>query len=361
MGGITRTAFAAARAVWVGAFCAALTAGAAAAQDAVQPWATAPGASAPNVPPIYQDVMAPGMANPAASPLAGPSGALPVAPPVDLHAPAPAGEPSVAPQPFMPAETEPWSWQCLPEGIIYHSYLAGAKEPRFASQWVHDVNQGWIWDVTLGARVGIFRYGTTNAVHPEGWQLDMEGAAFPRLSLEESLDVWATDFRFGVPLTYGIGNYQTKFALYHECSHLGDELMLNHPETQAERINYARNCLVWGNSYYPVPDVRFYGEVGWSFQDGGGAKPWEFQFGMDYSPAQPTTLSHPAPFLAVNGHLRQDVNFGGNLVVQTGYQWRGPTNHLFRAGVEYYNGKSDEYEFFDKYENKVGLGVWYDF
>jgi hypothetical protein len=38
-----------------------------------------------------------------------------------------------------------WDWQVLPDGLIYRSYLAGVKEPRFASQWVHDVRQGWLW------------------------------------------------------------------------------------------------------------------------------------------------------------------------------------------------------------------------
>ena len=53
-----------------------------------------------------------------------------------------------------------WTWQTLPDGLIYHSYLAGPKEPRFASQWVHNPHEGWLWDIALGGRVGILRYGT---------------------------------------------------------------------------------------------------------------------------------------------------------------------------------------------------------
>jgi hypothetical protein len=186
----------------------------------------------------------------------------------------------------------------------------------------------------------------------------MEGAVFPRLDLMESLDVDSMDFRWGLPLTFGIGRFQTKFGYYHICSHLGDELMLK--DSAATRINYVRNGFVWGNSYYCTQDLRLYAEAGWSFECSGGAKPWEFQFGVDYSPAKPTGI-RPAPFFAVNGHLREEVDFGGNFVVQAGYQWRGPTNHLFRAGVEYFTGKSDQYEFFRRYEDKVGLALWYDY
>jgi len=39
----------------------------------------------------------------------------------------------------------------------------------------------------------------------------------------------ATDFRFGVPLTYGEGPWRTKFGFYHLSSHVGDEYLLKNP------------------------------------------------------------------------------------------------------------------------------------
>ena len=36
------------------------------------------------------------------------------------------------------------------------------------------------------AHVGLLRYGAPGAANPEGWQLDIEGAAFPRLTLDVS-------------------------------------------------------------------------------------------------------------------------------------------------------------------------------
>ena len=59
--------------------------------------------------------------------------------------------------------------------------------------------------------------------------------------------------------------------------------------------------------------------------------------------------------------MRQEVDFGGNICVETGWQWRSAANHLFRAGLQYFSGKSDQYEFFKQYEEKIGLGLWYDF
>jgi hypothetical protein len=253
---------------------------------------------------------------------------------------------------------EPWSWQVLPAGVIYRSYLAGVKEPRFASAWVHERDLGWIWDVALGGRVGLVRYGNRDALRPEGWQLDFAGVALPRLDLEHGRDVVSTDYRVGVPLTYGAGPLRLKFAYYHVCAHLADEYLLRFPE--AQRLNYIRDGLLLGGSYYWREDLRLYAEAAWAFNTDDGAEPWELQFGIEYSPRDPTGL-RGAPFFAAGGHLREEVDFGGNLVVQTGWQWRGATGHLFRAGMQYYVGKSDQLEFYDNYEEKLGMAIWYDF
>ncbi len=256
---------------------------------------------------------------------------------------------------------EPWDWTLLPNGLIYRSYLAGPKESRFRSVWAYDDRLGWIWDITLGGRVGIVRYGTTHSddIRPQGWQLDAEGAAFPRLDPEEDRDLVSADFRFGVPLTYSVGRYETKLAYYHLSSHIGDEYLLKNPTFV--RINYVRDAIVWGNAYYLTDDVRLYGEVGYAFYTSGGADPIELQMGAEYSPAHFTGF-RGAPFLAVNGYLREEFDFGGNLTAQAGWQWRGQHNRrLLRIGGEYSNGKTEQFEFYANTEERFGFGLWYDY
>lgn len=253
---------------------------------------------------------------------------------------------------------ETWTWQYLPDGLLYKSYLAGGREPRITSQWVREKNAGWLWDAALGARVGILRYGTLNSPWPEGWQIDFEGAAFPRMNLEQERDLDAVDFRFGVPLTVQRGPWQAKLGYYHLSSHLGDEFMVRHHTL--DRINYVRECLVFGVGYYLNPNLRLYSEAGYGFYTDGGSKPWEFQFGIDYSPIEPT-CQWPAPFFAINGRIRQEVDYSGNMTVQTGLQWRGQSGRLFRMGLQYFNGMSDMAQFLHEHEEQIGLGMWYDF
>ena len=151
---------------------------------------------------------------------------------------------------------------------------------------------------------------------------------------------------------------EAKFGYYHLSSHIGDEYLLKYPDFP--RINYVRESLVSGLAVYLNPNLRLYSEAGYAFYIDGGAKPWEFQFGADFSPAEPTGLGG-APFFAINGHLRQENDFGGNMTVQTGWQWRGRTGHLLRFGMQYFNGMSDQYQFYNRFEEQIGAGLWYDY
>jgi hypothetical protein len=254
---------------------------------------------------------------------------------------------------------QPWTWQVMPEGLVYPGYLAGQKESRMASVFNHDARLGWMWDITLGGRAALLRYGGNGPCRPEGWELGIEGAASPRLDLENDEDLVSADFRAGVPLTFGSGPFQFKLAGYHLSSHLGDEYMLRHADYT--RINYSRNALILGGSYYATDDLRFYAEAEWAFYTDGGSEPWAFQFGIDYSPVRATGTWRGSPFFALNGQLREELDYGGNFTAQAGWQWRGPSSHLLRIGVQYFVGKSDQYEFFRMNEEKIGLALWYDF
>jgi len=259
---------------------------------------------------------------------------------------------------FGPSSELPWAWQLLPDGLIYRSYLAGIKEPRMGSSWTRDSHARFNdWDVSLGGRAGILRYGTPNAHRPEGFQVDITGVAQTRLDpVSTSTPLIATDYIFGIPITYGVGRWQFKTGYNHLSSHLGDEWMQLHPNVV--RINYVRDAIMMGVGYFATDDIRLFGEIDYGVGVGGGAKPIELQTGIDYSPAHPGG----APFAAIYGNMREEVDYGGFFVVQAGWQWRGGLAlHTLRIGFEYVNGKSSQYEFFNTFEQRAGAGIWYDF
>jgi hypothetical protein len=223
----------------------------------------------------------------------------------------------------------------------------------------NDDQAGEMFDGALGGRKGLLRYGNRSTIFPQGFQVDVEAAALVRLNFDEGMDVQATDYRVGVPFTYGWENKAIKFGYWHVSSHLGDEFILRNAPNFT-RYNYAKDSLVFGYSEYVTQKLRLYGEASWAFWSD-VAEPWEFQFGFDYAPRCPTGF-HGAPFLAANALLRQELDFGGHFVVQTGWAWRADEGGgLLRLGVHYFNGKSSQRSFWNQSEQQIGMGVWYDY
>lgn len=253
-----------------------------------------------------------------------------------------------------------WFAQVLPQGIIYRSYWAGLHEPRLGVQLLRVKDSESYWDPTMGARIGLFRYGNDDPLHPQGWQLDIEGAAMARLTLDYWRDLDTVDFRGGVPLTFGIDNWQFKLAYYHLSSHLGDEFVINHPGSLDDRANYVRDAVTVGVSWFPVDFMRTYAEVGYAFNATGGADALELQFGSELS-RPGVTDAKGTPFAALNVHLREEHNFGGDFNIEGGWLWRDRSGHTLRIGAFYFNGKSSQYQFYNDSQQQTGGGIWYDF
>jgi hypothetical protein len=252
--------------------------------------------------------------------------------------------------------SSPWQWQIRPRGFVYDTYWASAAEPRLATHLIEEQHDGTFLDSHIGGRFGVLRFGPKD--RPEGFQIDVLGGAKLRQSWG-NMDVLATDFRYDVLGTYGTGPHRYKFGFYHVSAHTGDEFLLKNPGFN--RLNFFRDVLVAGYSYYPIPQARFYAEMGWAV-DCEVSKPWEFQFGIDLGPQDSTGVGG-ALFMAMNVHLREELDFGGNFAFQAGWAWRGEDtlDGLLRTGVYFYEGASPYFAFFAEHERQVGWGLWYDF
>ncbi len=247
--------------------------------------------------------------------------------------------------------------EVLPAGLLYPAYLAGPKESRLATQLTFEADDGWLVESTLGGRFGVLR--TWGVDGRSVFQLDVEGSVQLRQDPGVDVDLRSADFRVGVPFTWTSGASQWKLAYYHISSHLGDEFLIKNPGFS--RLNYVRDSVVLGHSWFARPDLRLYGEVGYAFYTD-VAEPWEVQFGAEWAPAGPTGL-RGAPFAACNALLREEVDFGGTLTVEAGWAWRSdaPAGRLLRMGVLYQGGKSTQYSFVNTSEQQIGAGLWYDF
>ncbi|MBI1246484.1 DUF1207 domain-containing protein [bacterium] len=265
------------------------------------------------------------------------------------------------PVPLEVENDEPYHWTLLPKGMVYKSYLAGAQESRLSAKIIKITQDNIMFDGNMGGRFGVLRYGRDSSFLSDGIQWDVEGSAHVRLDIPEDVDVRSVDFRAGTQLTWSWASdprHRSRFGYYHLSAHLGDEFLLKNPTYN--RLNYAHDLLIYGHSFYFTKKFRVYGEVGWAFYNL-VADPWEFQFGAEWAPNERTTM-WGEPFLAVGCHLRQEVNFGGSFIVQTGWAWVGDIpGRTLRVGFHYHNGDSTQNSFYNIWEQQIGFGIWYDF
>ncbi len=255
-------------------------------------------------------------------------------------------------------EEDEYEWQVMPAGLMYKAYLAGEKESRMSSVFFGSKGRdGTVWENTLGGHVGLLRYGTTDAINPQGWQFDLEGAAMPRVDMGHQDDLEACDFRAGFLSTWRYGDNAYKVGYYHLSSHAGDEYMIRNPTFV--RINYVRDSFIAGWTRNLTRDTQAYGEVAYAFNYEDGAKPLELQYGLQYTPM--VFGLRGAPFAAINGHTRQDFGYVTSVNITAGWQWRGNSNHLWRFGFQYYKGPALQWEFAGQKETLTGAGMWMDY
>lgn len=255
-----------------------------------------------------------------------------------------------------------WSWQALPIGTIYRNYLAGPNESRVSALWNHDKDKGWLADVTLGGRLPLLRYGPGNSVQAAGFQVEIEGATQLRVDMDKNLGIDATNFKFGVPLSFGNEMLQFKTGYYHVSSNMTDRtVVINGVPITRKELDYSRNSWMLGISCQFPQALRIYAEADYGFS-GERIQPWHLQFGAEYCPTNKSRSMRGNLFVAINALLMEECDFDGNINVQVGWQWQGQANRSFRIGMQYLGGYSEQFKYLqNEREHKVGIGLWYDF
>lgn len=248
----------------------------------------------------------------------------------------------------------------FPCSQLFGTYLAGPKEPRMQMLWLSDSRSDKTYgDAVLGGRVGLVRVEGDDSI-AEQFQLDIDGSVFARiLPVEESAELKGSDYLVALWGTWKTGRLAVRTGYRHLSSHLGDEFLLLNPNYP--RQNYVRDSLLVALSYQPDDQWRLYGEYGYAFGIGGGARPNECQFGGEWT-GERSPQEYGAPFSAINVQFREEQHGNAGINVSAGWGWRADENgrHL-RVGLNYYNGPSLQYSFVDDDENLIGGGVWLDF
>ncbi|MGQ0643370.1 MAG: DUF1207 domain-containing protein [Gemmatimonadaceae bacterium] len=129
----------------------------------------------------------------------------------------------------------------LPSGNVFCPLVADPKAMRSFLSYQQEKKSAdsieSVGAVGISDIFGLARWGGN--ARSEGIQLSVEGAIFAQFDLgTTSYDLINADYLVGLPLTMRKGNVSARVNLYHQSSHLGDELLLRRNEIERENISF---------------------------------------------------------------------------------------------------------------------------
>jgi hypothetical protein len=250
----------------------------------------------------------------------------------------------------------------FPAGDLFRPLVADPKQPQFFVSFVRMTTPA---DSFTGASVGYgenFGLWRWPGAHPgDGWQLNFAGGLFALFNLSApSSDLINADYNIGFSLTHGDGPLSTRFRLFHQSSHLGDEFLLSQPNIQ--RINLSIE-VVDAVASYEWERWRVYGGAGYLIgRDPGEIKPGLAEVGIEYRGQR---LRSDLGRLIGGIDLRsiEEQNWKTAKSVKIGLELgqADPGRRRVRVLAEYYDGFSPFGQFFRTDIHYYGVGVYFGF
>lgn len=281
--------------------------------------------------------------------------------PRDCRYPAPEATP-------LSAGPEPSRTIVFPQDDLFRPLIADPKQPQFLLTYQRmrfrdldrSMNAGF---VAFGETFGLWtrRDGRCNGI-----QIGIHGAVFSQFNLDApSKDLINSDFIIGFPLTWRHGPLSTRLRLYHQSSHLGDELLLSNPGIR--RLNFGFEELE-GLLSIDVPWVRAYGGGGYLVHREPELDRGKLQWGIELRrPDRPSPLFRNVienlqlvPLMAVDFKAFEQLAWNLNLNAVAGVElYRPGSTRRLRFLLSYYRGFNPYGQFFNQKIELFGFGFYF--
>lgn len=259
----------------------------------------------------------------------------------------------------------------FPGGDIFLPLIADPKQPQFAGSIVQvhpEVEQGFDEDfvggfVVYGETLGMIRM--QEPARKKAWQISIKGGLFAQFNLEgDSMPLLNTDYLIALAHTYRRDALSFRTILYHQSTHLGDELILEEENDQVttKRINFSYEAIdVIGS--YEWRQFRFYaGGFHAVRTDPVNFKKWGCHSGLEYYSTRKSFLGGK-PLGGIDIKLNQEQDWEPNTSLKIGIQYGNgeSCSRYVRVMAEFYDGYIPFGQFFDDKMQTYGLGFSFGF
>jgi hypothetical protein len=243
----------------------------------------------------------------------------------------------------------------LPEGELFPQLLADPRKPHFAAHYqAHEV-PGGNFNVALAAFGDYFPFVRGDSGVGR-FELGITGGIFSLFNLDsESFDLINTDFILGFPLSYRLGAFSARAQVYHQSSHLGDELLLGMPNIDRVNLSFEDSELLLA---YELLGLRLYGGGGYLIRSEPDLDPARWQGALEFR--WPELIGGLDLVAAADLQAFEEQDWDVNRSYQLGVAWRGATGREVRLMLERYDGFSPNGQFFNIPVEFWGLAVFFD-
>ena len=248
--------------------------------------------------------------------------------------------------------------ETFPTGDLFRPLIADPKQPQFFVSLNRFRSSGVLYtlaSVGFGETFGFYRFFGSR--EGDGLQLSVEGALFAQFNMDTpSYNLLNADYTIGIPVTYRHGDNSLRFRIYHQSSHLGDELLLSANPPDRVNLSYEAIELIYSREWR-----------GWRVYGGGeylihkepaDLKPMSAHWGIEYRSIEPLFFNG-RPIVGVDMKSLEEHNWAIDTSVKAGLEFGHPNpgQRRLRVMAEWYKGFDPRGQIYINKIEYYGMGV----
>jgi Protein of unknown function (DUF1207) len=264
------------------------------------------------------------------------------------------------------AAAEPAAEGFLPTGHLFRALIADPRWPRFSVSYRYYINTPGSNNaaaVSFGETIPLYRDHIGEKGKWGQWETGVQGGTFSIFDLDsQSFDLINTDFFVAGFVGYRFGDFSALARIFHQSSHLGDELLLR--ETRPNRVNLSYEGLDAKLSYDLPLGLRAYGGGGYLTDvDPSNLGRGLAQAGAEFRSPWALWQGRLRPVAGIDLQFREENSWQTDLSLRAGLQFE----HVSVLGrnlqilVEYFKGPSFDGQFFKQSVEYLGIGAQFNF
>jgi hypothetical protein len=254
----------------------------------------------------------------------------------------------------------------LPTGHLFRALIADPRWPHSSASYRYYISTPGSTNaaaVSFGETIPLYRDYIGETGEWGQWETGIQGGVFSTFDLDsQSFDLINTDFLIAGFVGYRFGDFSALGRIFHQSSHLGDELLLR--ETRPNRVNLSYEGLDAKLSYDLPLGLRAYGGGGYLVDvDPSNLGRGLAQAGGEFKSPWALWQGRLRPVAGIDLQWREENNWHTDLSLRAGLQFENVSvlSRNLQILVEYYNGRSFEGQFFTQPVEYLGIGAHFNF